>query len=111
MSMPSEASQTPANPLDPAVSLHHSPPSPTTQNAHPQAIPLETDSAVTKAEKYERHPNASVPESYKPSFKRIKLDVEPDIITPASGERQKGTVSIKAEYSSCQTSRLRKSAN
>ncbi|MCJ1434501.1 tRNA-dihydrouridine synthase 3 [Xylographa pallens] len=96
--MPSEAPQVPLNPLDPAAPLHHSPPSPTIQNAHPQTIPLETDSAVTKAEKYERHPNASVPESDEPSSKRIKLDVQPDINTSVPSERQKGVVSIKAEF-------------
>ncbi|MCJ1281054.1 tRNA-dihydrouridine synthase 3 [Xylographa opegraphella] len=98
MSMPSEAPRPPRNPLDPAAPLHNSPPSPITQAAHPQAIPLETDSAVTKAEKYERHPNASVSESEEPSSKRIKLDAAPDTIASVPGERQKGVVSIKAEF-------------
>ncbi|MCJ1391850.1 tRNA-dihydrouridine synthase 3 [Xylographa bjoerkii] len=98
MSLPSDDPQLPSNPLDSAAPLHYPPPSPTTQNAHPQAVPLEEDSAVTRAEKFERHGDASVSESDEPSSKRIKLDVEPDVKLSVPAERQKGVVPIKAEF-------------
>lgn len=88
----------PPNPLDPAVSLTGlADPSSINSRVHPQKYQLPEDSAVTKAEKFERHSDANgVEES---TSKRRKLDlnkaVNPGNSTP--NHRQKGVAPIKAE--------------
>ena len=87
------------NPLEPSDSLMPEPVKGTIQSLHPQKDVAEEDSAVTKAEKFERHAAADAfPES---AAKRVKLDVE---VSPeredqsaAKTERQKGIAPIKAE--------------
>ena len=66
---------------------------------HPQAEVAPEDSAVTKAEKFERH--AAADDFEESSAKRVKLDVGDDVGSreePATRrERQKGVAPIKAE--------------
>ncbi len=86
------------NPLEPAINLQEpSNSSRDDKTIHPQDAQFAEDSAVTKAEKHERHGVAdNVMES--PSKKR-KLDqrhVDGDV-GPTRSERQKGVASIKPE--------------
>ena len=65
------------------------------KTVHPQQIPMTEDSAVTKAEKLERHGVADgVEES---SSKRRKVDSENGNRGPIQSERQKGVAPIKKE--------------
>ena len=89
-----------SNPLEPATSLL--PPSPSSQveaSVHPQHLVAPEDSAVTKAEKYERHADTEQFEESRP--KRVKLDLAPeendDGQAHTGTERQKGVAPIKAE--------------
>ena len=85
------------NPLEPALKLDdHAKFDGLGQAVHPQRPILPEDSAVTKAEKYERHgaPN-EVQES--PS-KRRKLETQPENQNPTRSERIKGVAPIKPEY-------------
>ena len=86
----------PPNPLEPAVGLmESSTPHLLDKTVHPQQIPMTEDSAVTKAEKFERHGIADgVEES---SSKRRKLDSENVNRGPIQSERQKGVAPIKKE--------------
>ena len=86
----------PPNPLEPAMNLvEYSDPQLLDQNVHPQQIPMTEDSAVTRAEKFERHGIADgVEES---SSKRRKLDSENTNRGPTQSERQKGVAPIKKE--------------
>ena len=88
----------PPNPLEPAVNLEKEKPSNShllNQTVHPQQVPTLEDSAVTRAEKYERHGSAgNVEES---SSKRRKLDTGNEFLTPTPRERQKGIAPIKEE--------------
>ncbi len=88
------------NPLDPAQPLN-SPPDVQTidRAAHPQNIVLDEDSAVTKAEKLERHGGQDdFPE---PVAKRIKVVASADEEASGNGEsrseRRKGVAPIKPE--------------
>lgn len=86
------------NPLEPTTNLQPALSSAAVeQQVHPQKEVAPGDSAVTKAEKYERHPAPEDAEESSP--KRVKLDLAPDTnSTPAPRERQKGVAPIKAEY-------------
>ena len=88
------------NPLDPVQSLIPPPSVPDTEReAHPQNTILDEDSAVTKAEKIERHRG---PDDFPKSHaKRIKVDVSADEEAKGNGattgERRKGVAPIKPE--------------
>ncbi|KAL8911160.1 MAG: hypothetical protein Q9171_003615 [Xanthocarpia ochracea] len=89
------------NPLNPAQPLN-SPPDVQTidRAAHPQNIVLDEDSAVTKAEKLERHGGQDdFPE---PVAKRIKVTASADEEASGNGEsrseRRKGVAPIKPEF-------------
>ncbi len=85
------------NPVDPSTSLKPEWSSESVaKTVHPQQTQFEEDSAVTKAEKYERHANThAVDES--PS-KRVKLDpTEQKDHAPIPNERRKGVAPVKAE--------------
>lgn len=86
----------PPNPLEPAIHLDDSSNSDLLdKTVHPQQLPMTEDSAVTKAEKIERHGGASgVEES--PS-KRRKVVSENGNQGPTRSERQKGVAPIKKE--------------
>ena len=86
----------PPNPLEPAVELvESSNPHWIDKTIHPQQNPMTEDSAVTKAEKFERHGMADgVEES---SSKRRKLDSENGNRGPIQSERQRGVAPIKKE--------------
>ena len=93
--------ETPANPLEPAVALV-GPQDPSAGNltekrAHPQDVQMAGDSAVTKAEKYERHGIGSVVAG-SPSKKRKLENQEKNGNHGLSQiERQKGVAPIKPE--------------
>ncbi|MCJ1479616.1 tRNA-dihydrouridine synthase 3 [Lambiella insularis] len=93
-----DSQQGPTNPLEPDQPLKAEPPSSGVEDIHPAAVPLEEDSAVTKAEKLERHGCGNPRQDDEPSSKRVKLDVALNVETPARTERQKGVTSIKAEF-------------
>ena len=88
------------NPLEPSTALiPESVRGATASTVHPQKDVAAEDSAVTKAEKFERH---AVVDGYEESStKRVKLDLGDD--TGSNGqsitrsERQKGVAPIKAE--------------
>ena len=86
----------PCNPLDPAIKLEQSSNADLLDHTlHSQPLPTAEDSAVTKAEKFERHGNADgVEES--PS-KRRRVDPESETQGPTQSERQKGVTPIKKE--------------
>ena len=69
------------------------------QYVHPQKSVESTDSAVTKAEKYERH--GATEDSEETPSKRVKLDLgaehDGNEELPIKTERQKGVAPIKAE--------------
>ena len=93
-----EASQ--PNPLEPTTALIPEPVRGSTDSLiHPQAEVAPEDSAVTKAEKFERH--AAADDFEESDAKRVKLDIEDDIDgsneTATRRERQKGVAPIKAE--------------
>ena len=98
MTDPTEAlAGPPLNPLDPAVKLeNHDTSSNPDQFVHPQSAPLPGDSAVTKAEKCERHGQWG-DKGESPS-KRRKLESSLGSQTVTGSERVKGVVPIKAEY-------------
>lgn len=88
------------NPLDPVQSLKSPPSIPDVERvAHPQNTILAEDSAVTKAEKIERHGG---PDDFVESeAKRIKVNVSANEETKGNGatagERPKGIAPIKPE--------------
>jgi len=97
------------NPVDPSTDLKPELSSETVaKTVHPQQTRFDEDSAVTKAEKYERHADARGIDEL-PS-KRIKLDPTAGAVqidqnlTPS--ERRKGVAPVKAESAS-----LRRSLN
>jgi len=90
------------NPLNPESTLKAPPPESLREEAHPPQTPYLEDSAVTKAEKFERHGLASEELGVEhPPAKRLKLDVENDEAPAAPNgqvrERQKGVAPIKLE--------------
>lgn len=92
----SSSARRPPNPLEPATQLDDSSNSDLLdKTVHPQQLPMTEDSAVTKAEKIERHGIANgVDES--PS-KRRKVLSENGNQGPTRSERQKGVAPIKKE--------------
>ena len=93
---PSSTGHPPPNPLEPAVQLEDSSRSDLLdKTVHPQQVPMTEDSAVTKAEKTERHGLAhGVEES---PLKRRRLDSANETQSPTQSERQKGVAPIKKE--------------
>ena len=88
------------NPVDPSTSLKHDVNSETTTKiVHPQQTQFEEDSAVTKAEKYERH--GDIHDIDETPTKRIKLDPNTDLDRKKqallNSERRKGVAPVKAE--------------
>ncbi len=89
----------PPNPLEPAIKLEQSShPDLVDKIVHPQQLLAAEDSAVTKAEKFERHGIAEAVEE-SPS-KRRKMDLENDSQGPTQSERRKGVAPIKKESES-----------
>jgi hypothetical protein len=64
---------------------------------HPAAAPAEEDSAVTKAEKYERHALDDRSHGDEPPSKKVKLEADQSPKAPKPVERIKGIAPIKAE--------------
>ena len=90
-----------SSPLEPTTSLlPGSVASPVEASVHPQDVVAPEDSAVTKAEKYERHAATELFEESRP--KRVKLDLSPEETgnnqTHTGTERRKGVAPIKAEF-------------
>ncbi|KAL8673067.1 MAG: hypothetical protein Q9168_002490 [Polycauliona sp. 1 TL-2023] len=99
--MGSEAHENGTNPLDSVETLKPPTSVPDVERvAHPQNTVLDEDSAVTKAEKVERH--GRLDESAEPEPKRIKIDLEAEEEAtghgPTRSERRKGVAPIKPEY-------------
>ena len=89
---------TPPNPLEPAVGLVG--PSSTREldsTVHPQEDVLGTDSAVTKAEKHERHGAVEGLEESPTKRRKVDASAENGDRGPSKSDRQKGVVPIKAE--------------
>lgn len=89
-----------ANPLEPHENLKSPSALPEVEKeVHPQKIINDEDSAVTKAEKIERHgePDGNIQDS---PTKRIKFDIstqDPSNNSVTQSERPKGVAPIKAE--------------
>jgi tRNA-dihydrouridine synthase 3 len=98
------------NPVDGSQSLKRPLEGEQTEEAHPPQPILAEDSAVTKAEKVERHGAVEgSEETAEPSAKRTKLEESGAVETDnASGvpARVKGVARIKAEYVSIVLGRL-----
>lgn len=98
--MTDETQSSVANPLDPIQALKSPPNVPDIERAaHPQNTVLDEDSAVTKAEKLERHSDQhDFPE---PEAKRIKvehsIDEKANADSATRSERRKGVAPIKQE--------------
>jgi len=89
----------PANPLNPAESLKRANPDGHIEESNPAQGPLPgNESAVTKAERVERHGEA--PDGTElPAAKKARLETHEDTSLPAPvAERRKGQAPIKAEY-------------
>ena len=87
----------PCIPLDPTAPLVPELPDPVIKNAYPASVPQDEDSAVTKAEKFERHAHDDRVHDGEPTPKRLKLIEEHDGEPPVPTGRQKGVAPIKAE--------------
>ena len=88
----------PPNPLEPAVKLQKPPNSGLIdQIIHPQQVPVAEDSAVTKAEKFERHGITDSDGIEESPSKRRKILSENESQRPTQSERQKGVAPIKSE--------------
>lgn len=101
--LPATSADVPMNPVDDSATLAPPPPGTVTSDAaHPPQPPLPGDSAMTKAEKIERHgfPEPSSPgqggEFENSPAKRIKL--EKGQVSSNGRDRQKGVAPIKPEY-------------
>ena len=93
------ANSTDDNPIEPSLNLEPvSNPKSAMDAIHPQKTLFDEDSAITKAEKYERHDINDI--DHLPS-KRIKLDqdlgTEQTNQIPTQSERWKGVTPIKEE--------------
>ena len=91
----------PPNPLEPAVTLL-GPQDPSTANlagkrAHPQDVQMPGDSAVTKAEKYERHGIEDIVAESPSKKRKLENQQENGHRDPTKSERQKGVAPIKPE--------------
>ena len=86
----------PLNPLEPSVKLGQ--PSDTVNSAvHPQNEPLEGDSAVTKAEKFERRSKEDELEESPAKRRKTDAGLRNEDQSLTKGERQKGVAPIKPE--------------
>lgn len=87
----------PSNPIERGLDLElPSTSKPFEQVVQPQQVPLEEDSAATKAEKIERHFIEGTSEE--PPTKRVKLESNEQVLeAQTKTERQKGVAPIKAE--------------
>lgn len=93
--------QKPPNPLEPAVTLvgpqDTSAANLAEKRAHPQDVQMEGDSAVTKAEKYERHGIESVVAESSSKKRKLENQQENGHRLLTQSERQKGVAPIKPE--------------
>ena len=90
--------ETSANPLEPAVTLVGPQDGNVTEKrAHPQDIQMAEDSAVTKAEKYERHGIESVVAESPSKKRKLENQQENGNHTLSQSERHKGVAPIKPE--------------
>ena len=91
----------PPNPLEPAVTLvgpqHPSAPNLVEKRAHPQDVQMVEDSAVTKAEKYERHGIENIVAESPSKKRKLENQQEDGQLGPTKSERQKGVAPIKPE--------------
>ena len=96
--MEQSGGEAPPNPLDPVAKLEDQS-SKTLINGivHPQADQTIEDSAVTKAEKYERHGAVESVEESPSKRRRLDTSVEDGEQGPTKSERQKGVAPIKTE--------------
>ena len=88
-----------SNPLEPAALLSPKGSSATDvldRIVHPAKTPNPEDSALTQAEKHERHGGEA--EFDESPAKRVKLEPHPEAETPTRSERVKGVAPIKAEF-------------
>ena len=88
----------PPNPLEPAIKLKD--PSNSgfvDHNIHPLQVSAVEDSAVTKAEKFERHGTTDADGIEESPSKRRKIISENETQRPTRSERQKGVAPIKSE--------------
>ena len=88
------------NPIDPDTALRPNlKPEQIERLVHPQKKCEDGDSAVTRAEKFERH--AAINQFEEPPQKRMKLETSDDLtkdsLQPTKSERQKGVAPIKPE--------------
>ena len=95
-----EVQDLPRNPVEPSTKLKPGLTSEAvTKTIHPQQTQYEVDSAVTKAEKTERH--GDMQNGDDPPNKRMRLDPsassESQDHAPTRSERRKGVAPIKAE--------------
>ena len=91
----------PPNPLEPAAELvDSSSTSVLDSTVHPQQDVMETDSAVTKAEKHERHGGVEGLEESPTKRRKVDASAENGDQVLTKSERQKGVVPIKAESAS-----------
>ncbi len=91
----------PLNPLEPAVTLV-GPQDPSAANlvekrAHFQDVQMAGDSAVTKAEKYERHGTEDIVAESPSKKRKLETQQENGHRGPTKSERQKGVAPIKPE--------------
>ena len=92
----------PPNPLEPAATLKEPSSSDSLdQTVHPQQTPTAEDSALTKAEKIERH--GILHNGEESPAKRRKVDAENASQGPTQSERRKGVAPIKKESVSIAT--------
>lgn len=88
----------PPNPLEPAIKLRDPSNSGLVdQNIHPLQVSAVEDSAVTKAEKFERHGSTDADGVEESPSKRRKIISENETQRPTRSERQKGVAPIKPE--------------
>lgn len=85
----------PPNPLDPEEHLKIQPSTAETPDLHPAVTPRDEDSAVTKAEKLERHPYENGLLGEEPPAKKVRSEAAHEA---RPRDRQKGIAPIKAEY-------------
>lgn len=85
------------NPLNPSADLDSSMPDAVDTEVHPQQVLLAEDSAVSKAEKYERHGITDGVEETPSKRRKVKSSVDGEDQAVTKSERRKGVASIKAE--------------
>lgn len=86
------------NPLDPATELEKPGVMKEVNGiVHPQHDEIMEDSAVTKAEKFERHSLKECIEESPTKKRKLDANAEGESQVPTRSERQKGVAPIKAE--------------